>query len=74
MKKSSSLLLNETAPSAGPALDFELPDWSGHLPSRHAGSKDAWIAYCRSNLPKLKKIAGYPERRLSHGVAAEFHL
>lgn len=74
MKKSSSSSLNEVPPSYGVALDLDLPDWSGHMPSRHAGSKDAWIAYCRANLAKLRKFPGHSDKRRAHGIAVEFHL
>jgi len=76
MKKSSSLSQNETPPVYGSALDldFELPDWSGHLASRRVGSKDAWIAYCRSNLAKLRKLPGHADKLCALCIAAEFHF
>ncbi len=76
MNESPNSSFNEAPPNYGRALDLDLefPDWSGQLPSRHRGSKDAWIEYCRSNLPKLRAHPGHAAKRREHGINAEFHL
>ena len=35
---------------------------------------DDWLAYCRSNLPKLRARPGYAESRLRNGISVEFNL
>jgi len=53
---------------------LEFPDWSGQLPHRSRVSNDAWLAYCRSNLAKIRTSPGYAEGRRQNGVSAEFRL
>jgi len=53
---------------------LEFPDWSGHLPHRSRVSNDAWLAYCRSNLAKIRTSPGYAEGRKQDGIATEFRL
>ena len=73
MNESSNYSLNEVGPEYD-AEKLELPDWSGHMQSRRLISKERWLAYCRSNLPKLRAHAGYRRKRLEHGVVSEFRL
>lgn len=56
------------------AKDFDLPDWSGQSPHHSSMSNDEWIAYCRSNLPRLRAQPGHRLKRLEHGVSVEFRL
>ena len=70
MSESESSLLKET-PGDEP---LELPDWNGQLPHRSRLSNDEWLAYCRSNLPKLRAIPGYAQTRRQHGIPVEFQL
>jgi len=73
MSESLGSSLNEpSTPYRGNALEF--PDWSGHLPPRRRASKDQWLAYCRSNLPKLRQLPGYRDARLQDGISVEFVL
>jgi len=72
MSESSDYSLNETAPPFGDKLD--LPDWSGHMPHRARMPAEEWLAYCRSNLPKLRARPGYAESRHRHGIGVEFTL
>jgi len=53
---------------------LEFPDWSGHLPHRSRVSNDAWLAYCRSNLAKIRASPGYAEGRGQDGINTEFRL
>lgn len=72
MNESSSSSLNEATPESGAGL--ELPDWSGHQPHRSRVPNDKWLAYCRSNLPKLRLRPGHAQIRRQNGIAVEFHL
>jgi hypothetical protein len=54
--------------------DLDLPDWSGMLPHRARMSTDDWLAYCKAQLPKLKKWPRYEERRREQGIPVEFVL
>jgi hypothetical protein len=63
------------APSARAAdAPLEFPDWSGKLPHRSRVPNDEWLAYLRSNLPKLRATPGYWERRRQNGIPVEFTL
>jgi hypothetical protein len=35
---------------------------------------EAWLAYCRSNLGKLRQRPGYAHRRRQNGISATFSL
>lgn len=70
MSESASSLLRDT-PGDEP---LGLPDWSGQVPHRSRVSNDEWLAYCRSNLPKLRARPGYGQTRRQDGIAAEFAL
>jgi hypothetical protein len=72
MSESASYSLNDSSPAYG--ADLEFPDWSGHLPHRSHVPLDQWLAYCRSNLPKLRQHPGYREARLQDGIPVEFVL
>ena len=74
MSESSNYSLEETPPEFGGSPALELPDWSGHRPHRSRMPTEAWLAYCRSNLPKLRARPGYAEGRRRHGIDVEFHL
>ena len=65
--------LNEPSPPFG-GKDLEFPEWSGHLPAPSRMPVNQWLAYCRSNLPKIRKQPGYHESRLQDGIAVEFVL
>lgn len=73
MNESSNFFLNET-PHEYEAGKLDLPDWSGHSPPRRHVPTDEWLAYCRSNLPRLRAHPGHRQSRLQHGVSAEFRL
>ncbi|HMJ90332.1 MAG TPA: hypothetical protein VK530_10970 [Candidatus Acidoferrum sp.] len=71
MSESENYSLNDCPPSIG---DLELPDWSGMLPGRANMPADQWLAYCKAQLPRLKKIPRYAERRREQGIPIEFVL
>ena len=74
MSESSDYLLREGSPGYGfPGL-IDLPEWSGHLPRRSRLPNDRWLAYCRSNLSKLRTRPGYVQSRLQNGIGVEFSL
>ena len=74
MSESSDYSLNE-APALHTGADkLEFPDWSGLLPHRSRVSNDAWLAYCRSNLAKIRASPGYAEGRGQDGINTEFRL
>jgi hypothetical protein len=74
MNESSDYSLKESRLIYGNAGELEFPDWSGHLPHRSRVSNDTWLAYCRSNLAKIRTSPGYAERRSQHGITTEFRL
>jgi len=78
MNEFSTTSLNEASPTyqadAIGGLDFDLPDWSGQLHRTSRVPLDQWLAYCRSNLPRLRQSPRFSERRSQHGVGAEFSL
>ena len=74
MSESFNSSLNEAAPEYGLGAGLELPDWSGHQPHRSRVPTDEWLAYCRSNLPKLRLRPGHAQIRRQNGIAVEFHL
>ena len=74
MSESSDYSLKENVEGFGRGDRLEFPDWSGHLPHRSQVPNDEWLAYCRSNLPKIRSLPGYAESRREDGIAAEFHL
>jgi hypothetical protein len=59
-------------PSAGEPLS--LPDWSGQLAQRRRIPVDRWLAYCRSNLVRLRAHPGFGKLRERERVDAEFSL
>lgn len=74
MSESSNFSANQPEPERGDDTPLEFPDWSGQLPSRPQMSKDDWLAYCLSNLPKLRARPGYEQRRRQNGISVEFVL
>ena len=72
MSESKNSSLNEEAAPYAKGLDF--PDWSGQAPVRTHISKDQWLAYCRSNLSKIRQRPGYLEGRKQNGISVEFVL
>ncbi len=73
MSESSDYSLRESRSIYGNG-ELELPDWSGHLPHRSRVSNDTWLAYCRSNLAKIRTRPGYAEGRKQDGISTEFRL
>ena len=74
MNESSDYSLRESRSIYGNTGELEFPDWSGHLPHRSRVSNDAWLAYCRSNLAKIRASPGYAEGRGQDGINTEFRL
>jgi hypothetical protein len=74
MNESSDYSLKESRSIYGNAGELEFPDWSGQLSRRSRVSNDAWLAYCRSNLMKIRTSPGYAEGRRQNGISTEFHL
>ncbi len=64
----------ETPPAYGMGTALELPDWSGHRSHHSRMPNDQWLAYCRSNLSKLRAHPGFAERRRQQGIVVEFAL
>ena len=58
MNESSDYSLEESRLIYGNAGELEFPDWSGLLPQRSRVSNDTWLAYCRSNLAKIRASPG----------------
>jgi hypothetical protein len=74
MESSDSPLKEAPALQGGATDDLEFPDWSGMQPHRTRVSNDDWLAYCRSNLPRLRSKPGYEQRRRRNGIPVEFVL
>jgi len=74
MNESSDYSLKESWSIYGNAGELEFPDWSGQLPHRSRVSNDTWLAYCRSNLAKIRSSPGYAVGRKQDGIATEFRL
>jgi hypothetical protein len=78
MNEYGTISLTETGPAdqadAAGELNFELPNWGGQLPRAANKSIDQWLAYCRSNLPRLRESPGFVARRREPRVTAEFIL
>ena len=74
MNESSDYSLKESRLIYGNAGELEFPDWSGQLPHRSRVSNDTWLAYCLSNLAKIRTSPGYAEGRMQDGIATEFRL
>lgn len=72
MSESESYSLKETGPVYGEKLEF--PDWSGMERSYRKISTERWLAYCKSNLPRIKQHPGYEMRRREQGIPVEFVL
>jgi len=66
--------LRESRSIYGNTGELEFPDWSGLLPHRSRVSNDTWLAYCRSNLAKIRTRPGYAEGRKQDGISTEFRL
>jgi hypothetical protein len=73
MNDSDNSSVRETPPEYGGG-PLDLPDWSGHQSHPSRMSKDAWLEYCRSNLPKLRQRPGHHEIRRQNGIASGFVL
>jgi hypothetical protein len=56
------------------AEDLVFPDWSGQVAAQARMPRDEWLAYCRSNLSKLRLRPGYAHRRRQNGISAESSL
>ena len=74
MSESSNFSANQPQSERGNDTPLEFPDWSGQLPSRPKMSKDDWLAYCRSNLAKLRARPGHEQIRRQNGISMEFTL
>jgi len=72
MSESPSYLLKETPPPFGAADILEFPVWNGQLPHHSRMPTDEWLAYCRSNLPRLHVRPGAAQARCQHGINVEF--
>ena len=70
MNESEHYFLKESP--GGESLDF--PDWSGQQPHRSRVPSDEWLAYCRSNVIKLRARPGFKQGRRQHGIQVEFTL
>jgi hypothetical protein len=74
MSESSNYSLEESPTRDGSREVLVLPDWIGQVARPARGNKDFWLAYCRSNLAKVRAAPGYAERRREHGIGVEFVL
>ncbi len=74
MNESSDYSLKESRSIHGNAGELEFPDWSGPLPRRSRLSNDVWLAYCLSNLAKIRNGPGYSEGRKQDGISTESRL
>jgi len=74
VSESSSYSLKETPPPFGGADTLKFPDWNGQSPHRSRMPTDEWLAYCRSNLPRLRARPGAAQARCQHGIGVEFVL
>lgn len=78
MNESENSSLSEVSPpyrtrSAEPD-GLALPNWSGQVAHVSQVPREQWLAYCQSNLPRLRRSPGFSARRRENGIHAEFCL
>jgi hypothetical protein len=74
MNESFNSLNDGPRTPAGASEGLVFPDWSGQVAAQPRMPADAWLAYCRLNLSRLRQRPGHAERRRQNGVSAEFSL